>query len=109
VPHGRPTISTHVLDTGAGRPAAGVQIRCLRVFGEVAELVGGGTTDDDGRIPDLLGGRELVPSVYRLVFDLGEGRFFETATLDFRVDDAGRSYHVPLLVAPYGLSSYRGS
>jgi 5-hydroxyisourate hydrolase len=109
VPHGRPTISTHVLDTGAGRPAAGVSIRCLRVAGEVEELVGGGVTDDDGRIPDLLGGRELVASLYRLVFDLGEGRFFESATIDFRVDDPGRSYHVPLLVAPYGLSSYRGS
>ena len=109
MPNGRPTISTHVLDTGAGRPAAGVQIRCLRVFGEVSELVGGGTTDDDGRIPDLLGGRELVASTYRLVFDLGDGGFFESATLDFRVDDPGRSYHVPLLVAPYGLSSYRGS
>jgi 5-hydroxyisourate hydrolase len=109
VPHGRPTISTHVLDTGAGRPAAGVAIRCLRVYGEVSELVGGGTTDDDGRIPDLLGGRELVASTYRLVFDLGDDGFFAAATLDFRVDDAGRSYHVPLLVAPYGLSSYRGS
>jgi 5-hydroxyisourate hydrolase len=106
---GRPTISTHVLDTGSGRPAAGVQVRCLRVFGEVAELVGGGTTDDDGRIPNLLGNQPLVPSVYRLLFDLGEGRFFEQAVLDFRVDDPDRSYHVPLLVAPYGLSSYRGS
>lgn len=104
-----PTISTHVLDTGAGRPAAGITIRCLRVLGEEAEPVGGGVTDEDGRIPDLLGGRELVPGLYRLVFDLGEGRFFESATLDVRVDDPGRSYHVPLLVAPFGLSSYRGS
>jgi 5-hydroxyisourate hydrolase len=109
VPSDRPTISTHVLDTGTGRPAAGVRIRCLRVDGEVAEIVGGGVTDDDGRIRDLMGSEELVPSVYRLVFDLGEGRFFESAVLDFRVDDARRSYHVPLLVAPYGLTSYRGS
>ena len=105
----RPTISTHVLDTGTGRPAAGVRIGCLRVYGAVAEPVGGGVTNEDGRIADLLGGRELVASVYRLTFDLETGGFFEAATLDFRVDDPGRSYHVPLLVAPYGLSSYRGS
>ena len=109
MPQGRPTISTHVLDTGAGRPASGVRVSCLRVDGAVAEPVGGGVTDDDGRIPDLLGGRELVAGVYRLVFDLEPGGFFEAATLDFRVDDPGRSYHVPLLLAPYGLTSYRGS
>ena len=109
MPQGRPTISTHVLDTGAGRPAAGVRISCLRVDGEVAEPVGRGVTNDDGRMGDLLGGRELVASVYRLRFDFEPGGFFESVVLDFRVDDPGRSYHVPLLLAPYGLTSYRGS
>jgi 5-hydroxyisourate hydrolase len=66
-------------------------------------------TDDDGRIRDLLGGAELAAGRYRLTFELGDGRFFEAATLDIRVDDAGRSYHVPLLLAPYGLTTYRGS
>jgi 5-hydroxyisourate hydrolase len=109
VPGDRPTISTHVLDTGTGRPAAGVRIRCLRVAGDAVDPVGGGTTDDDGRIRDLLDGGALVPGVYRLEFELGPGRFFESAIVDVRIDDAGRSYHVPLLIAPYGLSSYRGS
>jgi 5-hydroxyisourate hydrolase len=106
---GRPTISTHVLDTGAGRPAPGLRVRCWRVDGEVAEPVGDATTDDDGRIRDLLDGRALVPGRYRLAFDLGPGRFFEAATVEVRIDDPGRSHHVPLLVAPFGLSSYRGS
>ncbi len=66
-------------------------------------------TDDDGRIRDLLGGVRLVPGVYRLSFDLGSGRFFERVALEVRIDDAGRSHHVPLLLAPYGLTTYRGS
>jgi 5-hydroxyisourate hydrolase len=109
VPHGRPTISTHVLDTAGGRPAPGIAVRCWRLAGDAAEAVGGGVTDDDGRIRDLLGEAELEPGRYRLAFDLGPGRFFEAATLDVRIDDATRSHHVPLLLAPYGLTSYRGS
>jgi 5-hydroxyisourate hydrolase len=109
VPDERPTISTHVLDPGADRPAAGVRVRCWRMDGDSTEAVGDGTTDDDGRVRDLLGEHELRPGLYRLPFELGAGRFFEAATLDVRVEDGGRSYHVPLLLAPFGLSSYRGS
>lgn len=110
MPNGsRPTISTHVLDTGAGRPASGIRVRCLRLDGDSVEVAGEGTTNEDGRIADLLDGHELVPGRYRLSFELGPGRFFEKATVDVRIDDAGRSCHVPLLVAPFGLSSYRGS
>ena len=105
----RPTISTHVLDTGSGQPAAGVRVICSLLEGDRVQAAGGGLTDDDGRIRDVLEGRDLVPGVYRLSFELGPERFFEAATIDFRVEDAGRSYHVPLLVAPFGLSSYRGS
>ena len=105
----RPTISTHVLDTGAGQPAAGVRVRCLRLDGDSVEVAGEGTTNADGLIADLLDGDELVPGLYRLSFELGSGRFFEKATVEVRIDDASRSYHVPLLVAPFGLSSYRGS
>ena len=108
MPHGRPTISTHVLDTGTGRPAEGVRVTCWRLAAE-PEPVGQGVTDADGRIADLLDGGDLVAGRYRLVFDLGAGRFFEGASLDVRVEDPGRSHHVPLLVAPYGLTSYRGS
>jgi 5-hydroxyisourate hydrolase len=106
---GRPTISTHVLDTGAGRPLAGVRVICSLLEGDRVQAAGGGVTNDDGRITDVLEGRDLVPGVYRLSFELGPERFFEAATLDVRIEDAARSYHVPLLIAPFGLTSYRGS
>ncbi len=109
MPNGRPTISTHVLDTAGGRPAPGIGVRCWRLDGDSAEAMGRGVTDDDGRIRDLLGDEALVPGRYRLSFDLGTGRFFETVTLEVRIDDATRSHHVPLLLAPYGLTTYRGS
>jgi hydroxyisourate hydrolase len=109
VSQGRPTISTHVLDTATGTPAAGVRVRLLRLDGDAAHAAGEGTTDADGRIGDLLGGGTLLAGTYRLAFDLGSGRFFAAVTLDVRVDDAGRSYHVPLLLAPFGITSYRGS
>ena len=109
MPDDRPTISTHVLDTGSGEPAAGVRVICLLLEGDRVQAAGGGMTDNDGRIRDVLEGRDLVAGVYRLSFELGPSRFFEAATLDLRVEDPSRSYHVPLLVAPYGLSSYRGS
>ncbi len=109
MPDNRPTISTHVLDTGSGQPATGVRVICLLLQGDRIQAAGGGMTDDDGRIPDVLEGRKLVPGVYRLSFELGADRFFEAVTVDIRIEDASRGYHVPLLVAPYGLSSYRGS
>ncbi len=106
---GRPTISTHVLDTAAGTPAVGIRVRCWRLDGASAKPVGEGLTDGDGRIRDLLDDHELIPGRYRLAFELGAGRFFEAATVDVRIDDGRRSHHVPLLLAPYGLTSYRGS
>lgn len=102
-----PTISTHVLDTEHGRPAAGVQVELYRIDGDLETLVGGGTTDDDGRIRSLLY-ESLDVATYRLTFDVG-GRFFQQASVTFVVDDTGRSYHVPLLIAPYSLATYRGS
>lgn len=107
----RPTISTHVLDAGRGAPQAGVLVRLSRLAGDgpatvLAEL----TTDDDGRIASLAPDG-LTAGTYRLEFHLdGLGSdFFRAVQLDLRVDDPTRSYHVPLLVAPYGLSTYRGS
>ena len=107
-----PTISTHVLDTETGQPARGVPIRLGRVLADGAVLPSGsGRTDDDGRILRLLDA-DLQAGIYRLVFEVHEYRtqsFFREITLEFNVDDVSRSYHVPLLVAPYGVSSYRGS
>ena len=102
-----PTISTHVLDTEHGRPAAGVKVELYRVDGETETLVGSGTTDDDGRIRDLPFETHEA-ATYRLAFELG-GPFFQEASVTFVVDDPTRSYHVPLLMAPYSLATYRGS
>jgi 5-hydroxyisourate hydrolase len=103
----RPTISTHVLDTEHGRPRTGLAVELYRLDTNTETLVGGGTTDDDGRIRDLLV-EPLVPAIYRLAFDVG-GTFFRAVSVTFMVGDTTRSYHVPLLVAPYSLATYRGS
>jgi len=106
----RPTISTHVLDTGTGTPRAGVPVALRRPAGDgSAPLVGKGVTDEDGRIRDLLGDGTLEPGAYRLEFTLDPDGFFAGLAVDLRVDDATRSYHVPLLLAPFGLTTYRGS
>ena len=106
---GTPTISTHVLDVGSGRPGVGVQVHLARLVGPVPVPVGQDATNDDGRIPDLLGGKALEAGEYRLTFDVDDGGFFRTLAIDFRVSDASRSYHVPLVRAPFSLSTYRGS
>ena len=106
------TISTHVLDTETGRPAAGVAVRLSRILADGAVVrAGAGRTDADGRIVALLEG-ELEAGTYRLTFDVHGYRassFFREVVLEIAVNDATRSYHVPLLVAPYSISSYRGS
>jgi 5-hydroxyisourate hydrolase len=102
-----PTISTHVLDVQAGRPASGVAVALYFVEGQGERLVGGGTTDDDGRIQRLLGG-PLQAGDYRLEFVV-DGPFFRLLAVNFHIDDLSRSYHVPLIVAPYSLATYRGS
>jgi len=106
----RPTISTHVLDTAAGTPAAGVPVILWRAGPDGVEaVVGEGITDADGRIRDLLAGSRLEAAAYRLEFGLDDGGFFTGLSVDIRVDDPSRSVHVPLLRAPFGLSTYRGS
>jgi hydroxyisourate hydrolase len=102
-----PTISTHVLDTQLGQPAVGVNVSLYRVEGEAAQQVGTGMTDEDGRIRRLIEG-PLTAGDFRLDFEIG-GPFFQRLSVGFRVADPGRSYHVPLLLAPYSVSTYRGS
>ena len=102
-----PTISTHVLDTELGQPAMGIKVALYRITRDGESQVGGGTTDDDGRIRRLLAG-PLEAGSYRIAFEL-DGPFFRQASVTFVVEDATRSYHVPLLLAPYSLSTYRGS
>jgi 5-hydroxyisourate hydrolase len=103
----QPTISTHVLDAEHGQTMAGVEVVLKRHDGGVWLVVGGGTTDDDGRIRRLITDG-FIEGMYRLEFELG-GRFFDAVALTVKVDDASRSWHVPLLLAPYSLTTYRGS
>ena len=107
------TVTTHVLDTALGRPAAGVTVRLERP-GEAAPLASG-TTDADGRI-GALGPDGLAPGVYRIWFGTGayfarDGRrtFYPEVTVTFEVEDGGGHYHVPLTLSPFAYSTYRGS
>jgi 5-hydroxyisourate hydrolase len=95
------TLSTHILDTASGRPASGVAVS-LEKDGKV---IARGVTDGDGRIAQLAG--DLGAGRYRLVFEL-EGRFFRRVALDIEIGSDPK-YHVPLLVTPFGVTSYRGS
>ncbi|MBL7492472.1 hydroxyisourate hydrolase [Frankia sp. AgB1.9] len=107
------SLSTHVLDTGAGRPAAGIAVRLEKIIlgfdGQPKgwRLVAEAETDADGRIATLPAD---APGRWRLVFDTAErSSFFPEVTITFNIDDPAAHHHVPLLLAPYGLSSYRGS
>ena len=92
-------LSTHVLDTASGRPATGVRVELYRG----AELVGSGETDGDGRIRSLA---ETEAGAYRLVFH-PPSPFFTRVELELELGDG--DHHVPLLLSPYGLATYRGS
>ena len=109
---GAPTISTHVLDTERGAPAQGVHVTLYRldVAAGAPIRMTQALTDGDGRIRDLLE-RPLVAGDYRLEFDIAheDGSFFTRVAVDLRITDTGRSYHVPLLLAPYAMTTYRGS
>ncbi len=106
-------ISTHLLDTTLGRPAKGVAVS-LHLLEEngAPRQVAQGVTDGDGRIKPLL---ETIASTgtYRIVFHtgayLGATAFFPTVQIDFRVGSVSENYHVPLLLNPFGYSTYRGS
>jgi 5-hydroxyisourate hydrolase len=113
----RPTISTHVLDLELGVPAAGVPVALFRVEEDGRpELVNELVTDADGRIRSLLA-TELQVGDYQLVFDLAayaasldrDADFFENLAVGIRIDDPERSCHVPLLLSPFGISTYRGT
>jgi len=107
------TLSTHILDIAAGRPGKGIVVRVEAFGGDGWRPVGAGTTDEDGRITDLLGKESLVRGEYRLTFDvgpyLGPEAFYPEVVIVFRVDDPSEHHHVPLLLGPYGYTTYRGS
>lgn len=105
------SLSTHVLDTARGAPAVGMPVSLRRVGGpDDAGDVAAGRTDADGR---LRLADELAPGAYRLTFVtgdyLGAGAFYPRVTVEFTVDAGEPHYHVPLLLSPFGYSTYRGS
>jgi 5-hydroxyisourate hydrolase len=108
-------ISTHVLDTSRGAPASGVTVRLFRIDGEERELLATGQTDADGRIAPIFGG-ELEPATYVLLFSAGAyfraagvATFFDEIPVRFVIERGLSKYHIPLLLAPFGYSTYRGS
>jgi 5-hydroxyisourate hydrolase len=108
-------ITTHVLDTSRGRPAAGVAVRLEQRVGEDWQERGRAVTDPDGRARELLHA-PLEAALYRLTFDtgayfaaLGLETFYPQVLVVFEVRNSGQHHHVPLLLSPYGYSTYRGS
>ena len=110
-------ITTHALDTSLGRPAQGLTITLSQrgADGAWVELASG-MTNDDGRITDLLEPGQLSSGVYQMCFDtgpyhhaLGVEGFYPEASIVFEVKDPTQHYHIPLLISPYGYSTYRGS
>lgn len=115
-------LSTHVLDTMHGTPAAGMQVALYRTEGEAVTLLKQFALNPDGRHPDgaMLDNASLTRGTYRLVFDvsgyfrgrgvsLPEPNFLDQVTLDFGIAEPAQHYHVPLLVSPWSYSTYRGS
>lgn len=111
------TLSTHVLDTSRGRPAAGLTITVEVADGDGWAAIGGGATNDDGRVPGLLPeGTSLEAKVYRITFATAEyfaaqgvKGFYPKVEIFFEIHTPGEHYHVPLLLNPFGFSTYRGS
>lgn len=109
-------LTTHILDTSIGKPASGVKVRLLEVKEDKWRAVAQGRTNTDGRIGDLLpSGKNLVAGVYKLIFDTAHyfechavKSFYPRVSIQFTVTD-NEHYHVPLLLNPFGYSTYRGS
>jgi 5-hydroxyisourate hydrolase len=113
-------LSTHVLDTARGTPAGGIVIE-LHAAGEEHRLIRRAVTNNDGRTDEpLLSGERIEPGLYELRFHaadyfrasgtpVSEPPFLDVVVVRFGIADPGGSYHVPLLLSPYGYATYRGS
>jgi len=114
-------LTTHVLDTATGKPASGMTIKLFKVDGEKEILLKTVTTNEDGRVDDpILGQEEFATGVYELRFAAGayliktntglpDPLFLNVIPIRFGMADADAHYHVPLLLSPFGYSTYRGS
>ena len=109
-------ITTHVLDTSLGKPGRGIAVELERIEHGQWHMVGGGVTDDDGRLRTLTPPGPVQTGTYRIRFQTGpylvaQGTpgFFPVVEIQFSVADGAQHYHVPLLLSPYSYSTYRGS
>jgi len=110
-------ITTHVLDTARGKPASGVPVMLEVAEGTSWTLVGKGATDADGRNRELTKEFAMRAATFRITFDTGAyfaaigvtDHFYPKASIEFSVRDPGQHFHVPLLISPFGFSTYRGS
>ncbi len=114
-------LTTHVLDTGRGVPAAGLAIRLFSIDGTDRTLLAEMVTNDDGRTDSpILPKDKFASGIYELVFEAGsyldaigtpaeDPRFLDVIPIRFGISDADAHYHVPLLLSPFGYSTYRGS
>ena len=109
-------ITTHVLDTAIGRPGRGIAIELERADHGVWHLVGGGITDDDGRLRTLTPEGSVPEGTYRIRFQVAAyfaarqlDAFFPVVEIQFTIADGAQHYHVPLLLSPFAFSTYRGS
>ncbi len=111
-------ITSHVLDTSQGKPAAGIEIVLeIRAEADQWQKLGSGVTNSDGRVNDLLPAEHsLASGLYRLTFETASyfkaknvRSFYSTIPVMFEIQESGGHYHIPLLLNPYGYSTYRGS
>lgn len=114
-------LTTHVLDVSAGKPGSGIHIALTRLDGDVRQPLASAVTNADGRCEGaILDGAAFRPGVYELAFEVGdyfaargvvqqEPKFLDVVVIRFGISAPDQHYHVPLLVSPFGYSTYRGS
>lgn len=110
-------ITSHILDTSQGKPAEGVLITLMQQQGDDWLMLGTGSTNEDGRVADFTGDTDALPGgIYKLTFYLADyyaglqqKTFYPYVDVVFEIEADGQHYHVPLLLNPFGYSTYRGS
>lgn len=110
-------LTSHVLDTALGRPAQGIDVTVELQGDSGWQILARGATNEDGRVPDLLTPDAFIAGHYRVTFATGpylerttsKPAFYPSAAIEFRVDAPDEHYHIPLLLSPFGYSTYRGS
>ena len=109
-------ITTHVLDVSRGRPAAGIAVVLERVSAPPRSAESRASTDADGRVKSFAPAPSLQAGTYRLTFEVGSyfaaagiDAFYPRVVVEFEVSDPAQHHHVPLLISPFGYSTYRGS